>query len=194
MKNISTIQKFAKFGKVIATIEFVVYVLVAVVCAFGLVFASFASSDVLPVIQQAISEYYNYTVTRNDYYGALLMIFISLLELLANGFVILSVKNYFKHELKAGTPYTREGVAELKRVGYYKIFIPVAASLIATILGVILGFSTVDGTTSVNFVLQISEPVFIGMLFVVLSLVCENTVDLLEMDNKVQQPQESEQN
>ncbi len=194
MKNISTIQKFAKFGKVIATIEFVVYVLVAVVCAFGLVFASFASSDVLPVIQQAISEYYNYTVTRNDYYGALLMIFISLLELLANGFVILSVKNYFKHELKAGTPYTREGVAELKRVGYYKIFIPVAASLIATILGVILGFSTVDGTTSVNFVLQISEPVFIGMLFVVLSIVCENTVDLLEMDNKVQQPQESEQN
>ncbi len=194
MKNISTIQKFAKFGKVIATIEFVLYVIVVILCAIGLVFASVASGDILPVIQQAIAEYYNYTVTRTDYYGILLMIFISLLELLANGFVVLSFKNYFKHELKAGTPYTREGVVELKRVGYYKIFIPVAASLIATILGVILGFYTVDGTISTNFVIQIAEPVFMGMLFVVLSLVCENTVDLLEMDNKPQQAQEFEQN
>lgn len=184
MKNISTIQKFSKFGKVIATIEVIFYVLACVILVGCVILGAVASDQILSAIQQELAEFYGYSLTRNDYYGVLLMIFIALLELLANTFVAFSANSYFKKELKAGTPYTREGVAQLKRLGKYKIFIPIIASLISTVLGIILGFYTVDGTISVTFVVKIAEPVFIGMLYIVVSLVCEDTVDLLEASNQ----------
>ena len=80
---------------------------------------------------------------------------------------------YFKHELKAGTPFTFEGAKEMLRLGIITIAVPVGASLAATIVfDIMAAGSGLD--SEFNFEISLG----MGLMFLALSPLLKHGTEL----------------
>ena len=90
--------------------------------------------------------------------------------------------NYFKRELEDGTPFTYGGAKQMLRLGIFGIAIPLAASIIDSVVYSI--FVTINGN-ALSVVQSASDfDITFGITLIFLSLLCKHGAELAE---KVQQ-------
>jgi len=78
---------------------------------------------------------------------------------------------YFTHELAAGTPFTFEGAAELKRLGICTICIPIGTHIVAAIVYGIFKLA-MDNVQSADLSAFDSGSIGLGIMFLIMGLLC----------------------
>lgn len=84
---------------------------------------------------------------------------------------------YFRHELTAGTPFTLSGAKELLRLGVLTICLPLGTMILGQIIsGVVAEFIGCGEA----FKLDGGDSVALGVMFIVMSLLCQYGAELRE--------------
>lgn len=170
-KSLKTVQTVCKVCKVLAEIAFVMFVVIVALMLAAAIFTGTGNFDALlssggVVLDDMLQQ----TGVTQDYMVA---VFVCLTIIIAAEAVVAKFINvYFKHELKAGTPFTFEGAKEMLRLGIITIAVPAGASIIAAVY-----FSIVTaGSNGYDFNFEIS--VGMGLVFLALSPLLKHGTEL----------------
>ena len=173
-KTLKTVQTVCKVCKIFAEIAFVMLVVIASVCAFAAIGIGAGSIDVfkiggVSIIGEAMQQS---AVTPE----MMLAVLVSAAIVSAAEAVVAKFVNvYFKHELKAGTPFTFEGAKEMLRLGIIAIAVPLGASIVSAIVYAVM---TVGSGTGNEF--EIDVTLGIGIVFLMLSPLLKYGAELNE--------------
>ena len=172
--SLETIQTLSKIGKVLCQIVFVCCLVGAIGSLVGI--AALALGIVGAVrlghvtIHSIIAQ--SAGMTLGTMYAAMAAGCI-----LSSGEAVLAkiAGNYFRNELKAGTPFTMEGAAELKRLGLWTILLPLGTMLIANIIHVIFSifFQDIGDIDTTDF-----ASVGLGVAFLAVSVLCRHGAEI----------------
>ena len=126
MKSLKTVQGLAKAGRILSTIVFICSIVAGALCAIGALLTGIIGGGMVDFVNRYLVKFDGGAVALTaDYMLTALIcgVIICAAEAVLSKFAI----NYFKRELKDGTPFTFGGAAELKRLGLLAIFIPIGA-------------------------------------------------------------------
>lgn len=171
-KSLKTVQTICKVCKVLAEIAFVMFVVIVALMLVAAIFTGTGKMDALLSSGGVVlDEMLQQTGVTQDYMVA---VFVCLTIIIAAEAVVAKFINvYFKHELKAGTPFTFEGAKEMLRLGIITIAVPVGASLAATIVfGIMAAGSGLD--SEFNFEISLG----MGLMFLALSPLLKHGTEL----------------
>lgn len=171
-KSLNTIQKICKVCKILAEIAFVLLIVGTVLMAACGVFIGMGNLEaMLSSGMVNIDDMLRQSGTTQEYITA---VFISLAVVMAAEAVVAKFINvYFKHELKAGTPFTFEGAKEMLRLGIITLAVPIGASIVAAIvIAVMSGPADGNGEISINISLGL------GLVFLALSPLLRHGTEL----------------
>lgn len=171
-KSLKTVQTICKVCKVLAEIAFVMFV---VIVALMLVAAIFTGTGKLDALLSSgaldLDEMLQQYGATQEYVTAVLVCMTIIIA--AEAVVAKFINVYFKHELKAGTPFTFEGAKEMLRLGIITIAVPVGASLAATIVfDIMAAGSGLD--SEFNFEISLG----MGLMFLALSPLLKHGTEL----------------
>jgi len=175
MKNsLTTIQKLAKFARVLCRIAFVFSLIGAIGCLIGIICLGagwYGSIQLGNITLHSIIEK-STEMSIGSMYASMAVGFI-----LSLGEVFLSKlsENYFRHELAAGTPFTLEGAAELKKLGILTICIPIVAMALAGISYTVIN-SHFENVMDMH--IDSYASVGLGIAFLIVSLLCRYGAEL----------------
>ena len=171
-KSLNTVQKICKVCKVLAEIAFVLLVVGAVLMlACGIFIGAGKMDALLSSGALALNEMLQQYGATQEYVTAVLVCMTIIIA--AEAVVAKFINVYFKHELKAGTPFTFEGAKEMLRLGIITIAVPVGASLVATIVfGIMAAGSGLD--SEFNFEISLG----LGLMFLALSPLLKHGTEL----------------
>ena len=169
MKTLETIQTLSRIGKILCTILFVFCLVGGIGCAVGIICLAiipdgFQIGDmtIYGIIEQSAE------VSLGTCYAAMA----TGIVLCAGEAVLCRIaKAYFEHELAAGTPFTSEGAAELKRLGIYTICIPIGTQIVAVIVHAIFELLMKDVQTT-DLTAFGSGSIGLGIMFLIIGLLC----------------------
>lgn len=171
-KSLKTVQTICKVCKVLAEIAFVMFVVIVALMLVAAIFTGTGKMDALMSSGALVlDEMLQQTGVTQDYMVAE---FVCLTIIIAAEAVVAKFINvYFKHELKAGTPFTFEGAKEMLRLGIITIAVPVGASLAATIVfDIMAAGSGLD--SEFNFEISLG----MGLMFLALSPLLKHGTEL----------------
>lgn len=171
-KSLKTVQTICKVCKVLAEIAFVLFVvIVALMLACGIFIGAGKMDALLSSGALVLDEMLQQSGVTQEYVTA---VFICMtIIIVAEAVVAKFINVYFKHELKAGTPFTFEGAKEMLRLGIITIAVPVGASLAATIVfGIMAAGSGLD--REFNFEISLG----LGLMFLALSPLLKHGTEL----------------
>lgn len=171
-KSLKTVQTICKVCKVLAEIAFVMFVVIVALMLVAAIFTGTGKMDALlssggVVLDDMLQQ----TGVTQDYMVAVLVCMTIIIA--AEAVVAKFINVYFKHELKAGTPFTFEGAKEMLRLGIITIAVPVGASLAATIVfDIMAAGSGLD--SEFNFEISLG----MGLMFLALSPLLKHGTEL----------------
>lgn len=171
-KSLKTVQTICKVCKVLAEIAFVMFVVIVVLMLAAAIFTGTGKLDALLLSGGVVlDDMLQQTGVTQDYMVA---VFVCLtITIAAEAVVAKFINVYFKHELKAGTPFTFEGAKEMLRLGIITIAVPVGASLAATIVfDIMAAGSGLD--SEFNFEISLG----MGLMFLALSPLLKHGTEL----------------
>lgn len=171
-KSLKTVQTICKVCKVLAEIAFVLFVVIMALMLAAAIFTGTGNFDALVSSGGVVlDDMLQQTGVTQDYMVA---VFVCLTIIIAAEAVVAKFINvYFKHELKAGTPFTFEGAKEMLRLGIITIAVPVGASLAATIVfDIMAAGSGLD--SEFNFEISLG----MGLMFLALSPLLKHGTEL----------------
>lgn len=170
-KSLSTVQKICKVCKVLAEIAFVLFVVIVALMLAAAIFTGTGNFDALLLSGGVVlDDMLQQTGVTQDYMVA---VFVCLTIIIAAEAVVAKFINvYFKHELKAGTPFTFEGAKEMLRLGIITIAVPVGASVISAIYLTVVTADSGDWNFSVKISLGM------GLMFLALSPLLKHGTEL----------------
>lgn len=171
-KSLKTVQTVCKVCKVLAEIAFVLLIVGAVlVLACGIFIGAGKMDALMSSGALVLDEMLQQSGVTQEYVTA---VFICMtIIIVAEAVVAKFINVYFKHELKAGTPFTFEGAKEMLRLGIITIAVPVGASLVATIVfGIMAAGSGLD--SEFNFEISLG----LGLMFLALSPLLKHGTEL----------------
>ena len=171
-KSLKTVQTICKVCKVLAEIAFVMFVVIVALMLAVAIFTGTGKLDALLLSGGVVlDDMLQQTGVTQDYMVA---VFICMTIIIAAEAVVAKFINvYFKHELKAGTPFTFEGAKEMLRLGIITIAVPAGASLVATIVfGIMAAGSGLD--SEFNFEISLG----MGLMFLALSPLLKHGTEL----------------
>lgn len=168
MKTLHIIQVLSKIGKILSKIAFICCLVGFCICFVG--FISLAMGiEALKLGSVTLKSILNIQdgVTTGTVYAAMAAGMI-----LCAGEAVLAkfAEHYFKRELADGTPFCLEGAKEMRRLGILTICIPLATQTIAEIVQTITAQNFQD---VVPLELNSSGSVALGIMFLVVSLICQ---------------------
>lgn len=171
-KSLKTVQTVCKVCKVLAEIAFVLLVVGAVlVLACGIFIGAGKMDALMSSGALVLDEMLQQSGVTQEYVTAVLVCMTIIIA--AEAVVAKFINVYFKHELKAGTPFTFEGAKEMLRLGIITIAVPVGASLVATIVfGIMAAGSGLD--SEFNFEISLG----LGLMFLALSPLLKHGTEL----------------
>lgn len=170
-KSLNTVQKICKVCKVLAEIAFVMFVVIVALMLAAAIFTGTGNFDALVssgalILDDAIM----YSGAAQEYVVAICVAIIIVFS--AEAVVAKFINVYFKHELKAGTPFTFEGAKEMLRLGIITIAVPSAASVISAIYLTVVTADSGDWNFSVKISLGL------GLMFLALSPLLKHGTEL----------------
>lgn len=171
-KSLKTVQTVCKVCKVLAEIAFVMFVVIVALMLAAAIFTGTGNFDALVSSGGVVlDDMLQQTGVTQDYMVA---VFVCMTIIIAAEAVVAKFINvYFKHELKAGTPFTFEGAKEMLRLGIITIAVPAGASLVATIVfGIMAAGSGLD--SEFNFEISLG----LGLMFLALSPLLKHGTEL----------------
>ncbi len=171
-KSLKTVQTVCKVCMVLAEIAFVLFVVIVALMLAAAIFTGTGNFDALVssgalILDDAIM----YSGAAQEYVVAICVAIIIVFS--AEAVVAKFINVYFKHELKAGTPFTFEGAKEMLRLGIITIAVPAGASLAATI---VFGIMAVGSGLDREFNFEIS--LGMGLMFLALSPLLKHGTEL----------------
>lgn len=168
-KSLKTVQTVCK---VLAEIAFVLLIVGAVLMLACGIFIGAGKLDALLLSGGLVlDDMLQQPGVTQDYIVAVFICFTIIIA--AEAVVAKFINVYFKHELKAGTPFTFEGAKEMLRLGIITIAVPAGASLVATIVfGIMAADSGLDRTF--NFEISLG----MGLMFLALSPLLKHGTEL----------------
>lgn len=171
-KSLNTVQKICKVCKVLAEIAFVMFVvIVALMLACGIFIGAGKMDALMSSGALVLDEMLQQSGVTQEYVTAVLVCMTIIIA--AEAVVAKFINVYFKHELKAGTPFTFEGAKEMLRLGIITIAVPAGASLAATIVfGIMAAGSGLD--SEFNFEISLG----MGLVFLALSPLLKHGTEL----------------
>lgn len=171
-KSLKTVQTVCKVCKVLAEIAFVMFVVIVALMLAATIFTGTGNFDALVSSGGVVlDDMLQQTGVTQDYMVAVLVCMTIIIA--AEAVVAKFINVYFKHELKAGTPFTFEGAKEMLRLGIITIAVPVGASLAATIVfGIMAAGSGLD--SEFNFEISLG----LGLMFLALSPLLKHGTEL----------------
>ena len=171
-KSLKTVQTVCKVCKVLAEIAFVMFVVIVALMLAATIFTGTGNFDALVSSGGVVlDDMLQQTGVTQDYMVAVLVCMTIIIA--AEAVVAKFINVYFKHELKAGTPFTFEGAKEMLRLGIITIAVPVGASLAATIVfGIMAAGSGLD--SEFNFEISLG----MGLMFLALSPLLKHGTEL----------------
>lgn len=170
-KSLKTVQTVCKVCKVLAEIAFVMFVVIVALMLAAAIFTGTGYFDTLVssgalILDDAIM----YSGAAQEYVVAICVAIIIVFS--AEAVVAKFINVYFKHELKAGTPFTFEGAKEMLRLGIIAIAVPSAASVISAIYLTVVTADSGDWNFSVKISLGM------GLMFLALSPLLKHGTEL----------------
>lgn len=173
-KSLKTVQTVCKVCKIFAEIAFVMLVVTAALCAFAAIGIGAGSIDVFKIGSVSIiGEAMQQSAVTPE---MMLAVLVSVAIVSAAEAVVAKFVNvYFKHELKAGTPFTFEGAKEMLRLGIIAIAVPLGASIVSAIVYAVM---TVGSGTGNEFENDVA--LGIGIVFLMLSPLLKYGAELNE--------------
>lgn len=170
-KSLKTVQTVCKVCKVLAEIAFVLFVVIVALMLAAAIFTGTGNFDALVssgalILDDAIM----YSGAAQEYVVAICVAIIIVFS--AEAVVAKFINVYFKHELKAGTPFTFEGAKEMLRLGIIAIAVPSAASVISAIYLTVVTADSGDWNFSVKISLGM------GLMFLALSPLLKHGTEL----------------
>lgn len=188
-KTLKTIQTISKVCKIFAEIAFVLLIALACILIAAAVGVAAGNTALISVNgSSVIDESLRQLGLSVEYMTAGCIA--GALFLIAEAVVAKFINVYFKHELKAGTPFTFEGAKEMLRLGIIALAVPVGASIVsAIVLAVMSASSGIANKISIDFSLGL------GLLFLALSPVLKYGAYLAQKaDTAEDRPQIEEDN
>lgn len=168
MNTLKTIQTLAKIAKIVSKIVFICCIIGICGCIIGII--GFAiGAEVLKINGINIEEFLQNEAEISSgtlYCYMAAGIFICLGESVVAKFAEI----YFRHEISQGTPFSKEGVTELFRLGILTICMPLAAIIFADITQSIIAHAIEN---AVVLELNGSTSIGTGLSFLILSLLCK---------------------
>jgi len=165
MKSLNTVQRIARFLKVIYTIGFILSIIGFVgAVAFAIVIAIAQSADPNYVSAQGIA------LADIAPAGIETMILIAVASL---GEIICQFKgrSFYKFELKAGTPFDAEVVKKCKSLGWTYIVVAIIVNIAALIYVLLMGLQSS---------IIIGSGLFVGIGYLIVTAVLRYGSDVLE--------------
>lgn len=171
-KSLKTVQTVCKVCMVLAEIAFVLLIVGAVlVLACGIFIGAGKMDALMSSGALVLDEMLQQSGVTQEYVTAVLVCMTIIIA--AEAVVAKFINVYFKHELKAGTPFTFEGAKEMLRLGIITIAVPAGASLVATIVfGIMAAGSGLD--SEFNFEISLG----MGLMFLALSPLLKHGTEL----------------
>lgn len=137
-KDLKTIQKIAKAGKVFSKISWIFCIIGAVGCLVGIVSLMMGVDQLLKFGEVTI-----YGIIKDESGMTLASMYAAMgagmITCIGGMIPAIFAERYFKNELKAGTPFTYEGAKEMKRLGILTIVVPLVSTVIAESVTVMIG-------------------------------------------------------
>lgn len=170
MKSLHTIQTLSKIGKVLSKITFIFSIIGFCGCIVGLISLAFDQGSLIKIGGVTIHS----LILANSKYsiGSMCAALTGgIIVCVGEAIVAKFAELYFKHELEAGTPFTRDGASELKKLGILMIAVSAGCTLFAMIIQEIMcGFT---GAVSMADAFECEGEVALGIMFIVTSLLCK---------------------
>lgn len=180
--TLKTIQTLAKIGKVMSKIAYICALVGVGVCVVSLVCLPLLGDRIVMIDGESLSQLMGMGDAE-----AVKIAYAYLVGWLAvcAGEAVLGRKAYvyFVNELKAGTPFTMEGAAEMKRLGIFTICIPIGSAIVSEILsGIVLGIMDLERTVDITYTAD--GAVALGVMFIIGALLCRHGAELAGSQDK----------
>lgn len=180
MQSLRTIQKLSKIGKILSKIAFIVSVIGFCGCIAGLISVMFGSGGFTKIggvmLHNLIDSDYGYNIKS-------IAAMLSGWLVVCAGEAVLAkfAENYFKNELKAGTPFTPDGAKELMRLGILTIAIPVGSAIAGSIAEeIIAGFMKIEKAAAMDMYFDNETSVVLGIMLIIGALLCRCGAELMQ--------------
>lgn len=177
MKNpLKIIQIFSKIAYIISLIVFVCCIVGAVGCVLGLITLPLGLNSSFEINGVTIKELISTKIemsTDNLYVIISVSLILCIAEILSAWFA----SRYFKNELNAGTPFTKAGSKEIFRLGIITISVSIGATILSSIVQLILVLTTNANWTDYSFDFSILTS---GILFLIFSVIFNYGAEILE--------------
>lgn len=162
-KSLKTVQTISKVCKILAEIAFILLAVLAVILVVAAVGLAAGNTAMINAGRaEELSRLLGQTGLTMDYMVAGCIA--GAIFLAAQAVVAKFANVYFKHELKAGTPFTFEGAKEMLRLGIIALAVPVGASIVSAIL-----LTVMSASSGVADRISIDVSLGMGLLFLALS-------------------------
>lgn len=174
MKSLKIIQTLHKIGEILGKIVFICCIIGAAGCLVGAT-ALAIGEPAITLHGESVSKFLELEadVSMSTVWAA---IFVGLIFCLGEIALAKIAALYFKHELQAGTPFTREGAKELLRLGICAIAIPLVSAILAEI-----ACNIVEHIMGVTEGLSLDFDIGgLGLMFMGMSLLCRYGAEIRE--------------
>ena len=179
-KTLKAIQILARIGKILSIIAYIGSMIGAIACAVGAglfaVYGKNAISTAKDNMSQIEDEQARQILEKLDVPMLITMMAIAAAFCVAGCVVAHFAKNYFKHELEDGTPFTMRGAKELMRLGILYICVNLGISVVAGAVWAIAQQS-IEGLEDEQFH---GVSIGLGIIFIIVSLICRYGAELTE--------------
>lgn len=176
MKSLKVLQTFAKIGRILSMVAFILSIVAGAFCIVG-IFSLLVFPDggfkLFGVTIRGLVEK-EADISLSTMYATM-----SCGIILCAGEAVLAkfAERYFKNELAAGTPFTFDGAKELMRLGILSICISTGTAILAAIVYGIFKLAAPDAAEPS---IRNGASVGIGVMMIVGSLLCRHGAEISE--------------
>lgn len=176
MNSLRVIQILAKIGRVLSVIVFICCVVGF--CACGLAIATLLIGKETVIMDGMTIDAILQTETGIGIGTILAMLFVAMISCVGEVFIAYYASRYFKHEMQAGTPFTKEGAKEMLHLGVRMIAFSLGTHIGAEIAQNIVAI-LMEGTELVT--IDSDNSISLGITFIVVSLLCRHGAQLRDL-------------
>lgn len=178
-KSLKAIQILSKIGKILSKIIFICCIVGAAGCLIGAISIGILGETKFTL---GSTEFILSTIDINkfSFTNALCGATAGFVFCLAEGVLAKFANLYFVNELKAGTPFTKEGANEMLRLGILTCAISLITTIVVAILIEVIPF-VLKSECTIDF--DLGGQIGLGIAFIIISVLCRYGSECAEAKN-----------